>query len=138
MTGETALAGFMATLAARGASEHTVRSYRGTVGRYLAWCERHGLDWTAIDRLSIRLFLAELREGHAASTSAQRIAAVRSFYGWAIRRDLLPSSPWSAIRAPKQPRRLPRFLSREEIDRLIAACGVPGTVGGWREPLGVD
>jgi site-specific recombinase XerD len=52
---------------------------------------------------------------------AQRLAAIRSFHRWATRTGLAPGDPWGAISSPRQPRRLPRVLEVEQVDRLLAA-----------------
>jgi len=51
---------------------------------------------------------------------AQRLAAIRSFHRWAARTELAPGDPWGAIATPRLPRRLPRVLEVEQIERLLA------------------
>lgn len=70
----------------------------------------------------IRGFLAFLDEqNYSASTMARKIATLRSFYKWSNRQGLAPANPMLMIRTPKQAKRLPKAITVEEIERLLAA-----------------
>ncbi|HET7026246.1 MAG TPA: tyrosine-type recombinase/integrase [Candidatus Limnocylindrales bacterium] len=112
---------FVEALAARNASPHTRRAYATAVGAYLAWLAGRGVDWRDPARPMLRAYLAVLGEGHARSSVAQRLAAIRSFHRWAARAGLADGNPWGSIATPRQPRRLPRVLEVEQVDRLLAA-----------------
>ncbi|MFL5756113.1 MAG: tyrosine recombinase [Chloroflexota bacterium] len=121
MRGEAALDAFLRSLAARDASEHTIRSYARTVHAYLAWLDEHGGDWRAPARPLLRAYLGNLGDGHARTSTAQRLAAIRAFHRHAARTGAAPGDPWSAITTPRQPRRLPRVLEVEQVDALLRA-----------------
>ena len=128
------LARFLRSLAARDASPHTQRAYATAVGAYLEWLRAHGTDWRRPTRSELRAYLAVLGEGHARSSVAQRLAAIRAFHRWATRNDLAPGDPWGAIATPRLPRRLPRVLEVEQVGRLLAVVeadleGPPGEDG---------
>ena len=116
---DPALARFLRSLAARDASAHTQRAYATAVGRYLDWLDARGADWHAPARADLRAYLAVLGVGHARTTVAQRLAAIRAFHRWATRNDLAPGDPWGAIATPRLPRRLPRVLEVEQVGRLL-------------------
>ena len=120
MSEDPALERFLRGLAARDASQNTQRSYATAVGRYLDWLAARGLDWRSPGRGDLRTYLAHLGEGHARSSVAQRLAAIRSFHRYAVRVGLSEGDPWSAIATPRLPRRLPRVLEVEEVERLLA------------------
>ena len=111
---------FLRSLAARDASSHTQRSYAGTIGGYLSWLAARHVDWRKPPRAELRAYLGELTAGHARSSVAQRLAAIRSFHRWAARSDLAPGDPWGAIATPRLPRRLPRVLEVDQVERLLA------------------
>jgi site-specific recombinase XerD len=115
-----ALDRFLRGLAARDASAHTQRSYATAIGAYLDWLRARGVDWRRPPRAELRAYLAQLTVGHARSSVAQRLAAIRSFHRWAARSDLAPGDPWGAIATPRLPRRLPRVLEVEQVERLLA------------------
>jgi site-specific recombinase XerD len=119
--GHVVLERFLASLAARDASVHTQRAYRTAVGSYLDWLADRGDGWRAPRRSELRAYLAELGAGHARSSVAQRLAAIRSFHRWAVRAGVAPGDPWGAIATPRLPRRLPRVLEVEQVEALLDA-----------------
>ena len=130
------------------ACQHTVKAYRTDLshfGRFLdAWLSGRGTDYrgTAPDRQqaqtnagicgsrivkaadidtgAVRAWAARM---HAASLSpltiGRKLAAVRSYCGWLCRMGTLQNNPARAIRNPKAPQNLPRFLSEPEIKSLL-------------------
>ncbi len=116
-----ALQRFLRSLAARDASPNTVRAYRTAVGAYLVWLADRGVDWRRPGRADLRAYLAHLGATGARTTVAQRLAAIRSFHRWAPREDLARGYPWGASATPRLPRRLPRVLEADQVDRLLAA-----------------
>jgi site-specific recombinase XerD len=116
-----ALDRFLRGLAARDASPHTIRAYRTALGVYLAWLDERGVDWRAPARSQLRAYLARLVSSSARSSVAQRLAAIRAFHRYAARSGWSAGNPWSAISTPRLPKRLPRVLEIDQIDRLLAA-----------------
>jgi len=112
---------FLLALQARDASEHTIRSYGATIAAYLAWLADRGIDWRSPARTELRAYLGHLSDGTARTSVSQRLAAIRSFHRWAARSGLAPGDPWGAIATPRLPRRLPRVLELDQIERLLEA-----------------
>jgi integrase/recombinase XerD len=131
-TADTALRDFLGSLAARDTSPHTQRSYKATLLAYLAWLSARGVDWRSPSRGDLRAYLAVLGMGRARSSTAQRLAAIRSFHRFVAREGHAPGDPWGAIATPRLPRRLPRVLEVDEVERLLAA--VDETVGDDAHP----
>src|SRR5471030_733183 len=74
--------------------------------------------------LTIREFLAYLYgQNYTKSTTARKLATLRSFYKFLIRRGLVSANPLSAIRTPKQEKRLPKCLDLEQVQKLLEAPG---------------
>jgi integrase/recombinase XerD len=117
----SALERYLGSLAARDTSPHTQRSYRSTLTAYLDWLAERGVDWRTPTRADLRGYLAELGARTARSSTAQRLAAIRSFHRFAAREGLATGDPWGAIATPRLPRRLPRVLEVDEVERLLAA-----------------
>jgi len=70
----------------------------------------------------IRTYLAYLNEQkYSKATTARKLATLRSFYKFLVRRGQIESSPVSSIRTPKQEKRLPRCLDIEQINTLISS-----------------
>jgi site-specific recombinase XerD len=117
----TPLDRFLLSLRARDASEHTLRSYATAVGAYLDWLAERGADWREPARTDLRAYLAKLVGSGARTSVSQRLAAIRSFHRFAARAGLAAGDPWGSIATPRLPRRLPRVLEIDQIERLLAA-----------------
>jgi len=119
-TADAVLERFLSGLAARDASPHTQRSYATAIARYLDWLAARGVDWREPPRTTLRAYLADLAGTLGRSSVAQRLAAIRAFHRFAAREELAPGDPWGAIATPRLPRRLPRVLEVEQVERLLA------------------
>ena len=117
----TPLDRFLLSLRAKDASQHTLRSYATSVGAYLDWLAERGADWRKPARTDLRAYLAKLVGSGARSSVSQRLAAIRSFHRFAARAGLAAGDPWGSIATPRLPRRLPRVLEVDQIERLLAA-----------------
>ena len=121
-------------VAERGASPFTVKSYREDLlqlSEFLvsAGCRRPADATSAI----LRRFAGGLHgAGYAPSTVARKLASTRSFYAFGQREGWVPTNPAKPLRGPKRARKLPRFLTGEEIGRLLAAPR-PAASGGLRD-----
>ncbi len=81
----------------------------------------------------VEAYFAELSaRGLSAATAARRRASVRQFYRFALEEGWRRDDPSRRVDAPKQPRALPKLLSRQEVERLIAAAEALGAVEGAR------
>ena len=70
----------------------------------------------------IRTFLSHLSERmYSAATMARKIATLRSFFKWAERRNIAETNPMTLIRTPRQGKRLPKAITIEQVEKLLAA-----------------
>ncbi|MEP0845842.1 MAG: tyrosine recombinase XerC [Phycisphaerae bacterium] len=84
----------------------------------------------AVDVDRVRLFLSELRDkNYCKSTVARKLATLRSFYKFLLRRGLVAANPVQSIRTPKQEKRLPKYLEVEQIERLLNNCDTTTLLG---------
>lgn len=120
----------------RGASPHTVRSYRTDLGglvRHLAselGVPERDLRPQQIDLLALRGFLAHLhREGIARSSMARKLAAIRTFLRYLVREGVLSSNPARALQTPRVPKRIPERLSEEDVLRFLAQPDAENPLG---------
>ncbi len=68
----------------------------------------------------IRSYLAFLNERqYSKATVARKLATLRSFYKFLVKRNYISSNPVVVVRTPKQEKKLPRFLEYEEVKRLL-------------------
>lgn len=112
---------------AKRASEHTLRAYSSDVSALLAYAAEIGAD---ADQLLIRRYLVHLqKDGQARSSIARRIAALRSFFKYLVKRGIVDTDPTEGLRAPKQSRRLPKVVSEDLIEHLMDAPDARTPIG---------
>jgi integrase/recombinase XerC len=124
-------------------SEHTAKCYNADLGQFcqhLAGSETGASDWshkeaggvatqteTKIEQLllslatdSVRVYMAHLNDKqYSKSTIARKLATLRSFYKFLVKRGHLTSNPVTAVRTPKQDKKLPKFLEYDQIKKLL-------------------
>ncbi|MFM7245633.1 MAG: tyrosine recombinase XerC [Planctomycetaceae bacterium] len=126
---------FLRSMAAeKGASPLTIKSYREDLLQLEEFLESAGCR-TPADASSgvLRKFAAGLHAaGYAASTVARKLASMRSFYSFGQREGWVRTNPAKPLRGPRRPRKLPKFLTGDEIVRLLAAPK-PAAAGGLRD-----
>jgi integrase/recombinase XerD len=125
---------FLEMMAAeRGASANTLAAYGkdlADLGGFLG-ARGLGLDGAGVE--DIEAYFASLSgRGLAASTAARRRAAVRQFYRFVLGEGWRTDDPSRRVAAPRLGRPLPKVLTREEMDRLIAAAAGDGAATGAR------
>jgi len=105
----------------RGASGHTLRGYRADLADCSAFLHGRGVGSLAdVDARILRGYLAELHaRGLARSSVARRLAALRSFYRFLVRRGRARVNPAKEIRTPRLPKRLPTYLPIDESEALL-------------------
>jgi integrase/recombinase XerC len=124
---DEALAEFLRHLALeKNASAHTVKSYREDLTQALDFFRtRPGARPQGLAQMTTRLLRAYLAwlhdQGYAKSTIARRLAAIRSWCRFLCRQGLMTTDPAAGLRGPRQDRKLPHFVTREEMERLLAA-----------------
>jgi integrase/recombinase XerC len=110
----------------KNASAHTVKSYREDLSQALEFfCTKLGTEAPRPAQLTTRLLRAHLawlhEQGYARSTIARRLAAVRSWCRFLCRQGVLDANPAAGLRGPRQEKKLPHFLTREDVGRLLEA-----------------
>jgi integrase/recombinase XerC len=69
---------------------------------------------------TVRAYLALLNEKqYSKATIARKLATLRSFYKYLVKRNQLDSNPVTAVRTPKQEKKLPKFLEYEQVKKLL-------------------
>jgi integrase/recombinase XerD len=118
----------------RGLSERTVVAYRRDLARWADAMESQGVEGPAqVEAESIRTWVFGLRDAGLAATSIRRAqSAVRSYFAFLLAEGVLKLDPTERLESPKVTRRLPDFLTREEVERLLGAPD-PDRPLHWRD-----
>ncbi|GAA1523143.1 integrase/recombinase XerD [Microbacterium ginsengiterrae] len=118
----------------RGLSEHTVGAYRRDLAVYLDWLSAAGIeDTAAVSGAVIARFVGERasQDPPPAATSLARLqSSVRGLHRFLVREGIEPEDPSGRLRPPKTPQRLPKALTIDQVERLLAAPS-------GEDPLGI-
>ena len=113
--------------AERNFSAHTIRAYTGDILAFYQFLAGAypGIRPTACERLVFREYFAFLQKTALKRSSViRRIAALRSFYKYLAREGNIAKNPFLYLSTPKKERRIPVFLSEEEVRSLFALPGL--------------
>ncbi|NLE22645.1 MAG: tyrosine recombinase XerD [Actinobacteria bacterium] len=113
----------------RGLSANTVTAYGRDLARFGAWLEAGGTPPSAATSAQVRAYFSGPGGDGASSSVARRTAAVRAFYAYLVREGVREDDPSALLRTPKRPQDLPRVLSVEEMERILAAVVPTGPLG---------
>jgi site-specific recombinase XerD len=109
----------------RGVSPYTLRNYTQTLGEFFRWHEKERSappPWPTLQRDDFRAYLRTLGRQKLSRAAIQlRFSALRTFYKFLIRRGELDASPIKKLSLPAREKRLPRFLTREQMEELLCA-----------------
>ena len=106
----------------RNRSLATVSSYRKDLEAFQKFVQAQDstLLWADVDADLVRDWMAEMmNEGQRATSINRRLSALRSFYRFALARNLVKSDPVQGVVGPKKDKPLPQFLKEKEMDELL-------------------
>ena len=114
----------------RNLSPYTIRNYRSDLGHFLDWLQGQGLDIEDVSRTTYREYLGALQEARVAPGSLRRRGStVKAFFKHLYTHQEIPTNPLKLATTPRQPQRLPDFLSVEQVEALLAAPDLHTPVG---------
>lgn len=120
----------------RNSSEHTLKSYKDDFASFNEYLnDRVGTELSPeeITIPVLRGYVTYLHEcQYARTTIARRLACMRSFFRYTTREGLTPTNPAKALRTPRVGRKLPNFLTAEDVVKLLEAPPA-NTVAGLRD-----
>lgn len=126
MQADHALSLFDGHLKAQNRSEHTLIAYHNDLIQFFDFAARElglepeNLTVDNVDIYIVRSFLGEMTDrGLERKSMARKLSALRAFFKFLCREGILQKNPIQRIATPKLGRKLPHFLSIEELDRLI-------------------
>jgi integrase/recombinase XerC len=117
--------------AERNASPYTVRNYRADLADFFKFLTKKELTLlNEVDRHVLRDYLSHLVEvGIAKASIARKLSAIRSFYRYLVREEIISENPIEQVSSPKLDKRLPSFLTREEMEKLLGAPDLSTPLG---------
>ena len=128
----------------KGFSQNTAEAYRNDLNQFWEFLQKRrngssngasngssngasngNYPWASVDLDSFNDYIVELRgrKGYRDTTTARKIAAIRSFFGFLFENGSIFQDPTESLGSPRVGRSLPKFLSKEDVTRLLdAAC----------------
>lgn len=110
-------------IAEKNASKYTVRNYESEIRQFLKFLHSQRISgWSEVNTEVLRRYLAWLmKEGYCKASIARRVSELRSFCHFLERNGELAHNPFTPISSLRVPKRLPNYLSRQEMEALLSA-----------------
>jgi integrase/recombinase XerD len=114
----------------RGLAKNSVLAYGRDLAKFARYLEGKGRTPRQVRQGEIDGFARRLSsEGLSARSIARALNAVRMFYRYLVMEKIVPEDPTARVRGPRTLKSLPRYLTLEEVDRLLAAPSVTTVLG---------
>ncbi|MGB2804380.1 MAG: site-specific tyrosine recombinase XerD [Candidatus Zixiibacteriota bacterium] len=115
----------------RDLSANTIDSYRRDLNEYLNFLREIKVDSVgAITAEHVTSFIARLsRKGLAANTIARKLSSLRRFHKFLVIEGYCDIDPTSTLESPRQWRKLPTFLTQEEVKNLLKQPDLSAPLG---------
>lgn len=110
----------------RGMAKNTLAAYRADLARYSSFLEEKGIEQPGqITELVITEFAEslKLKSGLISSSVARVLAGVRGLHKFWLLENITPGDVAAAVKPPKSPRNLPKAITVDQIEKLLAAAG---------------
>ena len=113
----------------RGFSQNTLDAYsndlnqfREFVAGYLKASDDDAEAWRSVDLDLLNAYISELRDKkkYRDSTTARKVAAVRSFFGYLSANELISEDPTENLGSPRVGRSVPKFISEDDVKLLLS------------------
>ena len=114
-----------------GLSRNTLDSYRLDLTQFAGWLTKtQGKAMVAADHGDLLAYIAHRVAGKAKATSTSRLlSSLKRFYQYALRQNKIKTDPTLNIDSPKLPRGLPKTLTEQDVEKLLAAPNVEDPLG---------
>ena len=130
----------------RGFSHNTSSAYRNDLSQFEEFLRGHGVgasngsdsvNWASVDVDTLNLYVTDLKErkGYRNATAARKVASVKSFFGFLAENGVVTEDPTESLGTPKVGRSLPKYLTEDEVERLLAESYKAGTNEGQRDSV---
>lgn len=107
----------------KGYSRNTIEAYKNDLSQFARFLQEQSIDdWKQVTRDSLTDFIFDMKaREYSSSTVARKIAAVRAFLHFLVSESILMDDPTENLDSPSVTKRLPRPISPEDIESLLAA-----------------
>lgn len=106
-------------------SDNTIAAYKNDLTQFMRYLHREQdavSDWRDLSADTVRDYVQYMKEQpYASSSVARKVAALKSFFQYLARQDVIESNPAKKVDSPKVKKRLPHTLPAEDVETLLAA-----------------
>jgi integrase/recombinase XerD len=125
----------------KGFSPNTLEAYRNDLGQFMEYVRAkvpspNGAGtWSQVDVKLLTEYVFDLRgkKSYRDSTAARKVAAIKSFFGFLMQEGLLDKDPSESLTGPRPGRTLPKYLTEDEVNRLLTETKKESTPEGQRD-----
>ena len=124
----------------RGFSQNTLDAYSNDLNQFREFVadSLNSEDqevWRLVDINLLNAYISELRDNrkYRDTTTARKVAAVRSFFGYLSANGLITEDPTENLGSPRVGRTVPKYISEEDVKRLLTTAADTGTPEGRRD-----
>ncbi len=125
----------------KGLSHNTLEAYRNDLHQFSEFLHRRlngsssANPWLKVDLHLLNEYITDLRgnKGYRDTTTARKVAALKSFFGFMTENGGVTEDPTEALGSPRVGRSLPKCLSEEEVTKLLDQAAQAGTAEGQRD-----
>lgn len=118
-------------------SNNTTAAYKNDLNQFVKFVangQPDHIDWSEVDTKTVEAYVQSMKEKQYASSSvARKVAAVKSFFNYLANQNIISKNPTLNIDSPKVKKRLPKTLTSEDVERLLAAPMVKKTPKNLRD-----
>lgn len=114
----------------KGVSKNTSESYQRDLKQFAAWLNQKSQHLINVSESDIKAYLAfRYQQSLASRSSARLLSCLRGFYHYLLRENLIQSDPTAQVASPKLGKPLPKSLSENDVDKLLAAPDLETAIG---------
>ena len=114
----------------KGLSSNTLQSYKRDIARLQSWATKKGKQVERLERKDLREWIASMsREGLAPTSVSRAVSAARGFFRFLMLDGHVKRHPAEDLHTPQRNANLPKFLTEEEMERLLFAPDIKTDVG---------
>lgn len=109
-------------------SKHTVKAYKSDILAFFIWCNYMKPEKVTYDKLREYLYFIQ-KFNYKKTTVSRKIAALRSFFKYLYKTQIISSNPAENLASPKKPKSLPKFLTDDEMLKLLENVNIDTPAG---------
>ena len=119
----------------KGYSNNTLAAYRNDLSQFVEQIESKTESWEQVDRDLIIDYIMAMKadQEYASSTVARKVAAIKSFFHYLVDHGWLEDDPTATLDSPKVHKRLPKAISADDLERLLAQPAADRSAKGLRD-----